>query len=104
MDDVEWEAAEEYAREQVAKARVQWEKERKPVGEYANPRKHIGPFKAYLVTVYTTGFNVPIDMLVLGCASSRSAILTALQDCCNETRALGVKQVIPYDNLVDRCE
>ncbi len=74
------------------------------VNEYANPRKHIGPFKAYLVTVYTTGFNVAIDMLVLGCASSRSAILTALRDCSDETRALGIKQVIPYDNLIDRNE
>jgi len=102
MDDVEWKAAEEYARELVAKARIQWEKEQKPVNEYTNPRSGVGPFKAYLVTVYTTGFRVPTDILVLGYSTPRSAILAALNQCCDETRALGVKEIIHYDNLLDR--
>jgi hypothetical protein len=74
------------------------------MNEFNHPTSGVGPFKAYLVSVYTVGFRVSTEMLVLGCASHRSAILTALRECSNETRALGVREVINYDSLVDRCE
>lgn len=69
-----------------------------------HPLRHVGPFKAYLVTVYTERMLPPVDILVLGCGSSRSAILTALRECSEDTRALGVRQVITFDNLIERDE